>query len=263
MAVGWALAIACDSFSGSAQPAEEAGVNSATPSEAATADAAPDVVAATGFCARRDAGADLFCADFDEPNYETAWTTKVDSGGVVTLAASDRSPPNALLATTELVGGLGNAQAFLTKQLLRNGANAIALDFDVRIDAIAQSDSGAFYMIVAGVTLTEEPARNYLFIAQPMSTDMALAVNNAKPGPLDLHVVRTPASGWYHTRLEIGFDDGSVNVLINDVKVATSGKGAISTSNDIAFTLKVGLQMAPSPGHTQVALDNVVVQQLR
>lgn len=187
---------------------------------------------------------------------------EVVSGGVVALAASERSAPNALLATTELVDGPGNAQAFLTKQLLRNGANAIALDFDVRVDAVSLADSGAFYMVVAGVTLTEAPARNYLFIGQAMTADMALAIDNPGLGALDLNRIKAPASGWYHTRLEVGFDDGKVNVLINDVNVATSS-GGVTNANDVAFTLKVGLQMEPSPGHTQVAFDDIVVRKLR
>jgi len=271
----WGVAVGCSSFSGEASPVatpDEAGTEtSVLPVEAG--EASPPVAR---FCKTGDASTALFCADFDDGPVTTGWQNPFMNGGTFGTTPSDRSPPNALLATVDTFpllpdldagsdsgdagGGSDNTPygvAILSTSLGRGVANGASLEFDIRLDELPTGDDGG---VVGGqlaalrldsdaraVSLSFFQGVFFFVVRDPSLTGGASSIPVGVP--------TTP--GWFHVRMVTAFDGSGAGLYLNGIPVAGTDKGIHSPS--VGLLLDIGPSATATHGKARIAYDNVTV----
>jgi hypothetical protein len=264
LAVAWGIAIGCTSFSNDEQSSPDAGAD-ATP-DGATADSAVDATSpAARFCKVGDAASATFCADFDEGPLDAGFPFVFLDHGSLATTASDRSPPNALLATIDPLdtprdagGGDGapSAVAALTNTLGRGMATSATIELDVRIEELPEAGAGAFGTIAAvGFDVNTQSAAlafgdgQLLFVI----TDPALPTATLLP------VERpSPPNGWFHVTLDVSFTGSKSTASFNGVQVATTPTG-IKNLTGLGVFVDVGVGVTGTSGSIRIAYDNLTV----
>lgn len=271
----WAIAVGCSSFSGDSPPEApaplEAGIETSAPVEAAASDAAPP---APRFCKTGDASTAAFCADFDEGPVDMGWTDPFISGGNFAITPSDRSAPNAFLATVDTFptldagdgGDAGDAgpltppfsAALLATSILRRGATAAKLEFDIRLDelptavlggiATGQLASMGLERDTRRVTLSFVNRSLYFVIVDPALSSGNITIPLGSPvGP-----------GWFHVEMVTTFDGTGAVLAFNGVAVAAETKGINDSTDDTVF-VDVGPAATATKGAARISYDSVVL----
>ena len=270
-----AVAVGCSSFSSDDSPSpapEEAGTEtSVLPVEAG--EASPPAVR---FCKRGDASTALFCADFDEGPVEMGWQLPFTSGGSLATTPSDRSPPNALLATVDTFpplpdldagGDAGDAGggsdgtpfgvALLSTTLGRGAANGASLEFDLRLDEIPAAEDGGpsggqlaslgFDLQRQAVSLSFFQGGYFFVVHDP----------GIKDGTTSFPIGVPTTPGWFHVRMVTAFDGSGAGLYLNGIPVAAADKGI--DSRGVGLVLNIGPSGSATKGKARVAYDNVTV----
>lgn len=269
----WGLAVGCSTFSGDSPAAEpdEAGSEAAPPVEAGgTGDAAD---AAARFCKTGDASMAAFCADFDDGPLDAGWQLPYTSGGRLELTSSDRSPPNALLATVDmfppfLSGDAGDPDAgeagvtpygvaILSTSIGRIAASGARFELDIRIDELPTTTDGGHsggQLALMGIDPETQSVAfsffdgGFFFVVH----DPAIA-----GGTTTLRVSPPSAPGWFHVQLITAFDGTGAAISFNGIMVAATSMGIKSDS--AGLVIQVGPAGSATLGKAQVAYDNVTL----
>jgi hypothetical protein len=266
--VAWGIAVGCSSFSGDspASAPSEAGLEAALPVETGGA-----IDAAARFCKTGDASTAVFCADFDEGPVEAGWPIQYTLGGRLELTPSDRSPPNALLATVDTfpplpvndAGDAGDAGptpygvAVLSTSVGRLGAGGARLELDIRIDELPTAlDGGAAGGQLASVGINSD-TQSVAFSFFQGGFFLVVHDPSIAGGTTTLQVNPPSAPGWFHVELLTAFDGSGAALFFNGVRVATAPQGIKSES--AGLLIEVGPAGAGALGKARVAYDNVTL----
>lgn len=268
LAVAWGIGTACSSFSGdSTPPPSEAGADAPGSVEASTSN---DATASTRFCKTGDAAVAAFCADFDDGPVDAGWPLTFVTGGHLETTPSDRSAPNALLATVDsfvLVptdagadAEAGAAQPFgsavLSTTLGRGGKTGAVLDLDMRIDELPPLLDGSVTGAVLATmgfdadtqvtSLSYYEGKYYFAVRDPSIKGGEVLVEVAVPRP----------PRWFHVRMVTHFDGSSAELLFDGIQVAAA-QGLASPL--LGLFVGVGPSLSTLSGKARVAYDNVTL----
>jgi hypothetical protein len=251
------IAVGCTSFGGDAATATTAA------DAGSDGPALVDAIAAPRFCKTGDAATALFCADFDDGLPTAGWQLPVIAGGTLTTTPSERSAPNALLATItrfdplpDASASAGYGAALLSTSVGRGVAGGASLELDLRIDELPTTDGGtaggllaamAFDINTQSVNLGFQGGALYFVMQDP-----SLAGGRA------LFPVKPPAAGsWFHVRMVARFDGSGADLFFNGIPVANAPKGMGSAA--VGLILDVGATASATGGQARVAYDNVTL----
>jgi hypothetical protein len=274
LAASWGIATACSSFSGDSSPAptSEAGADASTSVEAGEAG---DASTAARFCKTDAAAAAAFCADFDEGPVDAGWQLPYVIGGKLETTPSDRSAPNALLATVDTFpllptpdagapdAGEGGTDgqpygvAVLSTTLGRGAASGAVLELDMRIDELPTAPDGSLaggLMAAMGfdidhqaVTFSFFQGRYFFVVHDPAITGGAMNFEVQVPSP----------PRWFHVRMMTRFDGSIADLSFDGIQVATTPQGLSSTL--VGLVIDVGPSATATTGKARIAYDNVTL----
>ena len=274
VATGWGIAAGCSSFAGDSapNPSEEAGTDAPAAVEAA-------VDAGDGgarFCKTGAAATATFCADFDDGPLDAGWQLPpYERGGTLATTPSDRSPPNAMLATVDTfpplsaadAGDAGDAGsdpsdlfalAVLSTTLGRGVAQGARLEFDIRIDELPTTEDGG----VSGGQLASlgfDPKNRQAVALGFYNGLLSLTVSDPSlaTGPTILPVALPSTSSWFHVKISCAFNGGSAALSFDGIQVASTPQGI--NTDKVGIFLDIGAVAAATTGKARVAYDNVVL----
>lgn len=273
LAASWGVATACSSFSGDSSPAassDEAGADAPASVEAG------DASTAARFCKTGDASAALFCADFDEGPVDAGWQLPFVIGGKLETTPSDRSAPNALLATIDTFppfpaadagvdpdAGEGGTDAppygvaVLSTTLGRGFATGAVLELDMRIDELPSVQDGSltgglltsmgFDIDAQAVSFSFYEGKYYFVVHDPAIKGGGNTIEVQVPSP----------PRWFHVRMLTHFDGSAAELSFDGIQVAFSPQGLSSTL--VGLILDVGPSASGTTGKARIAYDNVTL----
>lgn len=270
VATGWGIAAGCSSFAGDSapNPSEEAGTDAPAAGDAGDGGAR--------FCKTGAAATAIFCADFDDGPLDAGWQLPpYTRGGTLATTPSDRSPPNAMLATVDTfpplpaadAGDAGDAGsdpsdlfglAVLSTTLGRGVAQGASLELDIRIDELPTTEDGGAsggQLASLGFDPTNRQAVAFGFYKGLLSltvSDPSLAT-----GPTILPVALPSTSSWFHVKISCAFNGGSAALSFNGIQVASTPQGI--DTDKVGIFLDIGAVAAATTGKARVAYDNVVL----
>jgi hypothetical protein len=185
------------------------------------------------------------------------------AGGTLTTTPSDRSPPNALLATITRFdtlppdAGVSNyGAAILATSLGRGGAGAASLELDIRIDELPTTDAGTAGGLLAAIAFDiNTQSANLGF--QGGALYFVMQDPTLAGGRAIFPVPALPAGTWFHVRMVARFDGSGGDLFFNGVLVASAPKGMGSAN--IGLIVDVGATASATGGQARVAYDNVTL----
>ncbi len=259
----WAIGLACSNnpYAEQVPQPSEAGTEASadSPTDAPVADVLPD---AASFCSSvKDA---IFCADFDESDVTTGFNRVVDDGGSLARTDSPQSPspPSGLLAATASMGAAaldaatgGISAAAYVALATSNASSGVALDLDIRLDAIPAADGGFLTLFQVGFDVDKHAAT---VLVQNGELNMYVADAVGMATSVSVPLPATVQGGWTHLRMEVGFPGKGARLLVGGAPSTTAPGLTPSATN---FFVSVGL-FSHSTTPSQVAYDNVVVTRL-
>jgi hypothetical protein len=246
-----AIAAACSTFESSPEtPVVEGGAPDATV-DGPDDDAGPA-------CPRPGS---LTCENFDDGQYAQRWH-QVISGGLVDLAPSPISPPNAFVSHVfgaeagvveggVLDGGGGGEtpKATIERIVSRGAAKGIVLTFQIHMEKLPPNA----YISVIGLSDPSARKSQIAVFATPGLTQVFAGTTEI---PTVSTPFTTPDQPWFEIRLELDLVNGTGNVVCNGL---TTPFKSIALPPDVFLT--VGGVVQPA-NETIIMYDDIVVTPL-